>query len=255
MATPIERANLLASLHIKGDPLIFFNIWDAGSAKALQETGAKAIATGSWSVAAAHGYSDGEELPFEVVLSNLLEIVASVDLPVSLDMESGYGRTPAQLHETITKVIEAGAVGINFEDQIIGEDGLYSIEEQAARVKAVRQAAGAAGVPLFINARTDIFLKNSTHTDAHLDEAIQRAAAYAEAGGSGFFAPGLWDAKQIEKLCQQVALPVNIMMFSSVPSTKDLASMGVARISYGPNPYRQMIANLKEGAKKAFSRE
>lgn len=252
MTTQIERANLFASLHVKGDPLIIFNIWDAGSAKAVREAGAKALATGSWSVAAAHGYEDGEKLPFDVVLSNLREIVASVDCPVSLDMEGGYGRTPAQLHETISRAIEAGAIGINFEDQIIDGEGLYPIEEQVARIKAIRRAAAAKGVPFFINARTDVFLINSTHTDEHLEETIRRAAAYTDAGASGFFAPGLWDAARIEKLCKVCTLPVNIMMLPTGFTPKQLADLGVARVSFGPFPYRQMIKALKEAAQKAL---
>ena len=119
MTSQRERANRLKNLHIKGDPLILFNIWDAGSARAIQETGAKAIATSSWSVAAAHGYDDGEKLSFELALANLNRIVASVDLPVTIDLERCYGQEPMQVQETVIKVIEAGAVGINLEDQII----------------------------------------------------------------------------------------------------------------------------------------
>lgn len=157
MTTQIKQANLLKSLHIKGDPLILFNIWDAGSAQAVQEIGAKVIATGSWSVAASHGYEDGEKLPFDLALSNLKRIIASVNLPVTVDLEGGYGKTPAEIQGTVTKVIEAGAVGINFEDQIIGGNDLYSIEEQCTRIKAVREIAEQMSIPLFINARTDIF--------------------------------------------------------------------------------------------------
>jgi len=141
MITQSEHAHLLNDLHIKGDPLILFNIWDAGSAKALQEIGAKVIATGSWSVAAAHGYDDGEKLSFDLALANLRRIIASVDLPVTIDLEGGYGQSPVQVQETVTKVIEAGAVGINFEDQIIDDEGLYSIEDQCARITAARAAA------------------------------------------------------------------------------------------------------------------
>jgi 2-methylisocitrate lyase-like PEP mutase family enzyme len=115
----IELANRLKNLHIKGDPLILFNIWDAGSALALQEIGAKVIATGSWSVAAAHGYADGEKLPFDLVLANFKRIVANVNIPVTIDLESGYGQSPDALHKKITLIIAAGAVGLNFEDQVI----------------------------------------------------------------------------------------------------------------------------------------
>lgn len=249
MTTQTEYAQLFTQLHVKGSPLILYNIWDAGTAKVVQEIGAKAIATGSWAVAAAHGYGDGEKLPFETVLSNLREITASVNLPVTLDMESGYGRSPDQLQVNIRQVIAAGAVGINFEDQIIGGEGLYSIEEQAARIRAVRQAAD---IPLFINARTDIFLKNRAYDDSHLGEAIQRAAAYAEAGASGFFAPGLTDARSIQILCERSPLPVNILMLANVPSSQELASLGVARISYGATPYRQMMEAFKEAGRKAL---
>ena len=141
MITQIERANLLKNLHVKGNPLILFNIWDAGSAQAIQEIGAKVIATGSWSVAAAHGYDDGEKLSFDLVLANLKRIIASVDLPVTIDLEGGYGQSPTEVKENVTKIIEAGAVGINFEDQIIGGKELYSIEDQCARIKAIREAA------------------------------------------------------------------------------------------------------------------
>ncbi|HYN24129.1 MAG TPA: isocitrate lyase/phosphoenolpyruvate mutase family protein [Pyrinomonadaceae bacterium] len=255
MITQRERASFLESLHIKGDPLILFNIWDAGSAKALQEIGARVIATGSWSVAAAHGYEDGEKLPFDLVLANLQRITASIDLPVTIDLEGGYGQSPVQVQENVTKVINAGAVGINFEDQVIGGEGLYSIENQRARLKAARAAAEHASIPLFINARTDVFLKSNPadHDDSHLEEAVRRASAYAESGASGFFAPGLRDAKHIEKLCKLSPIPVNIMVLPDTPSPKQMASLGVARISYGPGPYRQVMETLKEAGRKALS--
>ncbi|MBA3323073.1 MAG: isocitrate lyase/phosphoenolpyruvate mutase family protein [Pyrinomonadaceae bacterium] len=255
MTTRREQAELLNSLHIKGDPLILFNIWDAGSAKALQEIGAKVIGTGSWSVAAAHGYNDGEKLPFALALTNLQRIIASVDLPVTIDLEGGYGHSPAQAQETVAQVIAAGAVGINIEDQIIGGEELYSIEDQCARLKAVREAAAHTAIPIFINARTDIFLKSAPahHNESHLEEATRRTSAYAESGASGFFAPGLRNAKHIEKLCELSPIPVNIMVSPDAPSLKQLANLGVARISYGPHPYRQMMDALKEAGRKALS--
>ncbi len=252
-----ERAHLFKSLHVKGNPVILFNIWDAGSAKAIQEAGAKAIATGSWSVAAAHGYEDREEIPLDRVITNLERIVASVNVPVTLDFEGGYAKLPAELRENVTKVIEAGGVGINFEDKIVGEEGLYSISEQSSRIKGVHSATLRTGIPIFINARTDIFLKAdpSQHDETHLKEAIARAKAYADAGASGFFAPGLRNPKYIEQLCEHSPLPVNILVMPDVPSSKQLAELGVARISYGPRPYRMMMEALKEAGKKALSLE
>jgi len=250
-----EQANLLTSLHRQGDPLILYNIWDAGSAKAVQESGAKVIATGSWSVAAAHGYPDREQLPFEQVLLNLNQIIPSVELPVTLDLEGCYAQSPQQVEANVAKVLEAGAVGINFEDQIIGGEGLYSIEDQSARLRAARTAAEQAAIPLFINARTDIFLKSKPdqHTEELLEAALERATAYTEAGASGFFAPGLREPRLIEKLCKLSPLPVNIMILPDTPSPRQLANLGVSRISYGAGPYRQMIAALKEAAGQAFS--
>jgi 2-methylisocitrate lyase-like PEP mutase family enzyme len=255
MTTQRVRADLFRDLHVKGSPLILFNIWDAGSAKAIEEAGAKAIATGSWSVAAANGFKDGEKLPFDFALANLERIVASVNAPVTLDLEGGYASDHAALKENIKKVIAAGAVGINFEDQIVGGEGLYTIEDQCARLEAIGEAVEQASLPLFINARTDVFLKTypAKHDEAQLDEAIRRAAAYARAGASGLFAPGLRDVEFIKKLCELAPISVNIMVLPDTPPTTELAKLGVARISYGPEPYLQMTEALKEAGRKAFS--
>lgn len=252
MTTQKERADEFARLHIKGEPLILFNIWDAGSAKAVADAGAKAIATGSWSVAAANGFDDGENVPLDVSITNLERIVAAVDVPVTLDFEGGYAADLRELQDNIRKVIDAGAVGINFEDQVVGGEELYSIEEQAGRIRAIREAAS---IPLFINARTDVFLKTypAEQTEDQLDEVIRRAAAYAEAGASGLFAPGLRDTNFIKKLCDDSSMPVNIMVLPDTPPAKDLAALGVARISHGPGPYRQMMQALTDAARKTFS--
>ncbi len=253
MTTQHDRAKLLHSLHIKGHPLILFNIWDAGSAKAIQESGAKAIATSSWSVAAAHGYEDGEHLPFDLVLANLSRIIASVDLPVTIDLEGGYSQMSSAIEKNIIKVIEAGAVGINFEDRIVSGEGLYSIEDQCKRIKAIRRAADLTSIPIFINARTDIFFQSIEHSDHSLREVLDRAYAYAESGANGFFAPGLKNAKYIEELCELSPLPINIMVQPDTPLPKQLAEWGVARISFGPGPYCQAMDTLKEAGLKAHS--
>lgn len=255
MRSQREQAKLLSSLHIKSDPLVLFNIWDAGSAKAIQEIGAKVIATGSWSVAAAHGFDDGEKLSFELVLENLKRIITSINLPVTIDVEGGYGKSPVDVQKTVTKIIEAGAAGINFEDQIIGGKGLYSIEEQCTRIKAIREVAEHLSIPIFINARTDIFFQTESvnHNHTHIEEAIYRASMYANAGADGFFTPGLKDAKYIENLCEKSPIPINIMVLQDTPSLKQLAELGVARISYGPGPYCLAMNALKDAGRVAFS--
>lgn len=162
MKNQIEHARLLKKLHIKGNPLILFNIWDAGSAQAMQEIGVKAIATSSWSVAASHGYEDGEKLSLDLALANLKRIIATVDLPVTIDIEGGYGRLSSEIEETIKQVIEAGAVGINFEDQIVGTENLYSLKDQCERIKTIRRVSEQTSIPIFINARTDVFFKSTS---------------------------------------------------------------------------------------------
>ena len=255
MTTQKEKAEVFKSLHIKGSPLILFNIWDAGSAQAIEEVGAKAIATGSWSVAAANGFEDGEKVPIELVFANLERIVGSVSLPVTLDFEGGYATNIAELKENIKNLIAAGGIGINFEDRIVGGGGLHSIEDQSARIEAIREAAETAGIPLYINARTDVFLQTypAEHDEAQLQQALERADAYAKAGASGLFAPGLRDPNLIKKLCEDSPLPVNIMVLPDTPPTKTMAVLGVSRISYGASPYRQMITALKEAGQKAFA--
>ena len=252
--TQRDYAKQFHSLHQRGTPLVLFNCWDAGSAKAVAASGASAIATGSWSVANAHGFDDAEQLPLELVLANLRRIVAAVALPVTLDFESGYAREVAALQANIAAVIAAGAVGINFEDQMVGGSGMYAPDEQAARIAAVRAAADRLDFPLFINARTDVFLQAdpATHNEALLAQVIARGKAYAAAGASGFFAPGLRDLKLIARLCEASPLPVNIMMAPGMGTVAELAAVGVARVSYGPFPYRQVMASLQEAAAAAL---
>ena len=255
MSAQVERAKQFHQLHIKGNPLVLFNAWDAGSAQAVARGGAKAIATGSWSVAAAHGVADGEDLPLDVVIANAARIVAAVDLPVTIDFEAGYGSTPADVGESVARLLATGAIGVNIEDRFIGKPGLQAPLDQAARLSAARRAADASGVPLFINARTDIFLNApaSEHSEAMVDDALARAKIYADAGGSGFFVPGLIDETLLARVCRDCPLPVNVMMFSDAPSPNRLAELGVARISHGPGPYRAMVKWLEGEAKEIYS--
>ena len=251
------RANTFRALHVKGDPVILYNIWDAGSAKAVADTGAKAIATGSAPVAMANGSADGQHFQLDLALANIERIVGSVDLPVTMDIEGGYSTDPVATGENFARGITSGAVGFNFEDQVVGGEGLHDITTQTARIKAARAACDATGVPAFINARTDIFLKamkaQIDPTRAMLDEAIARARAYADSGADGFFAPGLKDIAMIAELCEASELPVNIIALPGTPAATDLADAGVARISYGPVPYNQMVAWFTEQAKTALN--
>lgn len=241
-----EKATRLASLHQKGSPLVLYNIWDAGGAKAVEDAGAPAVATGSWSMAAAHGYYDGEAIPLDFVLRIVGRISASVDVPVTVDFEGGYATGPDEVAENVRKVIRAGAVGINFEDRVVKGEGLHAISAQTARIRAIKAVAADEGILLVLNARTDLFLGTdpASHED-HLAQALEREAAYAEAGADCFFVPGLTDARLIFEVTERASLPVNVMMTGELTSIKDVALLGVSRASYGPGPFFEFLANLK----------
>ncbi|WP_050602665.1 isocitrate lyase/phosphoenolpyruvate mutase family protein [Ruegeria sp. 6PALISEP08] len=254
MNNQIQNAKTFTSLHRKGDPVILFNIWDAGSAGAVRDAGAQAIATGSAPVAMAQGFSDGQNIRIDAALDNARRIVSAVDLPVTLDFEGAYAEDAQGISENVKRALDCGVVGFNFEDQIIGGAGLYDVAVQAKRVEAMCEACESAGISAYVNARTDLFLKASAeaHDEAMLDDAIARAAAYEAAGASGFFAPGLKGESLIGRLCTTTDLPVNIIALPGTPDSSKLAELGVARISYGPVPYRQMIKWLTEQAQTAL---
>jgi 2-methylisocitrate lyase-like PEP mutase family enzyme len=251
MTSHNERAAAFHALHKAGAPLILFNVWDAGSAKVAAQTGAKAIATGSASVGGALGFGDGEAVPIDLVLANAERIVGAVALPVALDFEGGYAVDAAALADNFTRALASGIVGCNFEDQIIGGAGLHPIDVQFARIAALRTAAERVGVNAFINARTDIFLKtpSSEHDTALVDVAIERGRAYADAGANGLFLPGLADDALVEKTCAASPLPVNIMVMPHVSPVARLTELGVARISYGPGPWRLAMKAFEDAAK------
>jgi 2-methylisocitrate lyase-like PEP mutase family enzyme len=244
-----NKMEAFAALHVAGDPLILFNIWDAGSAVAVAKAGAKAIATGSWGVAGAHGIGDGEKLPLDVALATLSEIVAVTDLPVSIDMEAGYGDTRAAVAASVQRAVDAGAVGINLEDKDPITRTLFSVEEASARI------AAAAATGVFVNARADLFILTppAEHDAAKVDAMIDRAKAYADAGARSLFAPFLQDAPLIERLCKASPLPVNILMGSRCPDPKTLAELGVARISHGHGPWAAAMAWLEDQARIALN--
>lgn len=244
-----DKTEAFAALHVPGSPLILYNIWDAGSAVAVAKAGAKAIATGSWGVAGAHGIGDGEKLPIETALATLAEVVAVTALPVSIDMEAGYGATPAAVGASVQRAVDAGAVGINLEDKDPVTRTLFSVEDASARI------AAAAATGMFVNARADMFILTppAEHDGAMVDALVERAKAYEGAGARSLFAPFLQDEALIERLCAASPLPVNILMREGVPGHARLAELGVARISHGHGPWADAMAALERDARALYT--
>ena len=238
-----------AALHQPGDPVILYNIWDVGSALAVVEAGARALATGSHPVADANGWPDGQQVPMDFVFDNARRIVGAVDVPLTVDFESAYSTNPAEGGANVARLKETGAVGCNFEDQVIGGEGLQPLEVQTKRIRAIRDAVGS---DFFINARTDLFLKTQTYDDTLVDQVIERGKAFADAGASGFFVPRLADPAQIERVIAEVPLPLNVIAFPGAPDKRVWADAGVARISHGPFPHRALMARLTEMAREAI---
>ena len=248
----MSKFETFAKLHVPGDPLVLFNVWDAGSGAAVAKSGAQAIATGSASVSMAHGAGDGEEVPLDEALANAARIVRSVDLPVTIDFEGGYASDGSALTANGRRLADTGAIGCNFEDQIVGTDRLYEVSDQVSRVSTLRDGVGD---DFFINVRTDLFLKAKpdAHDSVLADQAIERGLAYADAGANGYFIPGLADLALVERIASAVPLPVNAMHLPGGPSRAAWASAGIARVSHGPFPYMDLMTTLEERARAALT--
>ena len=247
MASKFET---FAALHVPGDPVILYNIWDVGSAQAVVKAGAKALATGSHPVGDASGFGDAQQVPLDFVFDNARRIADSTDLPLTVDFESAYSDDPEQGAANVARLAATGAVGCNFEDQVIGGEGLHPLDLQVRRIEAIRRAVGDS---FFITARTDAFLKTQTYDDALVEKVVERGKAFADAGASGFFVPRLSDPKQIERVVREVPLPLNVIAFPGAPPKQDWAAAGVARISHGPFPHRALMAKLEEMAREAIA--
>jgi 2-methylisocitrate lyase-like PEP mutase family enzyme len=246
MASKFEA---FAALHVPGHPVVLYNIWDVGSALAVVAAGAKALATGSHPVADANGWADGQQVPIEFALANAKRIVEAVQLPVTIDFEGAYSADPEEGGANVARLSETGAIGCNFEDQVVGGEGLHDLDVQVRRIAAIRKAVGDS---FFINARTDLFLKTQNYDDALVDQVIERGKAFAGAGASGFFVPRLADPKQIERVVSEVPLPLNVIAFPGAPEKKVWADAGVARISHGPFPHRALMKTLSGMAETAI---
>lgn len=234
-----KKAERFRALHHGLHILVAPNAWDAASAKVFERAGFSAIATTSAGIASAYGYPDGERMSRDDMLEAVHRITTAVAIPVTADMEAGYGITPEDVAETARLVLEAGAVGINLEDGTKDEHHpLADISLQVERIKAVRQAAESFGIPLVINARTDVYEKFHQNDKRLLAKAIQRGNAYQEAGADCVFAIGVDDKEIIADLVREIAAPLNILARHGSPTINELEKLGVARVTFGSIPMR-----------------
>ena len=240
-ADRVTRAEELRRLHRDPAILVLVNVWDVAGARTVAAIpGCRAIATASWAIAAAHGFPDGEAIGRDRMIELIGEVARAVDLPVTADLEGGYGETPADVGETIARAIAAGAVGCNLEDGV--QDGalLRDAQDAADRVAAARERAGREGVPMVINARTDVYLRGADDPEA----AILRGRAYARAGADCIFVPGVRDRETIATLVREIDAPVSVLARPGSPSVSELQELGVARVSFGPGPMGAALAAL-----------
>jgi 2-methylisocitrate lyase-like PEP mutase family enzyme len=222
-----QRVAEFRALHAPGQLLVLPNAWDAASAKIAEQAGAKAVATSSAAVAWSHGYPDGDIMPRDVVMSAARETLRVVNLPVTVDSESGYSDDPAKVADHVMALIDLGIAGINL------EDGISPPELLMAKIKAIKSAAKAKGADIFVNARTDVYLQNLVANDKKLAETIQRATLYEHAGADGIFAPFANDVSDIRAIVAATALPVNMLANKAAPEVAVLKAAGVRRISIG----------------------
>ncbi|TAP44679.1 isocitrate lyase/phosphoenolpyruvate mutase family protein [Arthrobacter sp. S39] len=253
MTTPPQSTPLAAafrSLHHGRAPLVLVNVWDVASAKLVEEAGATALATSSSAISWSMGFPDGNRLPPGLAMAALARIVAATSLPVTADVETGYagdggGYDHRRLRDTILAVLDAGAVGINFEDS--GDDPLTDVGEQCRRLNVVRETAQAAGVELFINARTDTYLSGG-YPERAFEETVSRAEAYLAAGASGIFVPGVTDLHVLHELSRRIDAPLNALAGVGAPSVGELHDAGVQRISIGGNTAKAAYATVSRVA-------
>ncbi|MFU8876408.1 isocitrate lyase/PEP mutase family protein [Micromonospora sp. SL4-19] len=244
------RALHFRSLHVPGEPLVLVNAWDAASARIVAAAGARAVATTSAGVAWSLGAPDGDALGRDAAVDLVRRVVAAVPLPVTADIESGYGDTADEVAATVAAVVAAGAVGVNVEDaRHDGAAPLREVGEQCDRLAAVRSAADRAGIPLFVNARVDTFLRGS----GDVAETAARARAYLAAGADGVFVPGTVDLRTVAALVEAIPGPLNVLAGPGAPAVSELAEVGVARVSLGSAVAEAAYAVARRAAEEAFA--
>ena len=242
-------------MHKAGPVVLLPNVWDAASARIVEEAAYPALATTSAGVAFAQGFPDGQKIPVERMISAIAVIVAAVNVPVTADVEAGYGQKPEDAARTARLVIEAGAVGMNFEDATGEPDHpLTDLRLQLERIRAIREVAQNLGIKLVLNARTDVYLAQVGDPAKRYDESLRRLAAYRDAGADCVFVPGLSDAETTRRIVADLQCPVNILAAAGSLSVRELADLGVRRVSLGSGPMRATLGLLRQLAQEVQSR-
>ncbi len=236
-----ERARRFHALHHEQNLFIIGSVWDAASAVIFEQEGFTALGTSSAGIAYAQGLPDGERAPLTDMIAAIARIARSVSIPVSADLESGYGASPAEVAETCRLALEAGAVGVNLEDARPGAATLTDLKRQCEIIRAVRLASDRCGIPLFINARTDAFWLSLWDAPRRLSESIARCRAYVDAGADGVFVPGALDPPTLSSLVRATAAPLNVLAMPGCPDIATLQALGVRRLSQGSGPARAML--------------
>ncbi len=240
------KAERLLALHRPGRPLLLVNVWDAVTARIVEDAGLPAVATTSAGVAFCHGYPDGQKIPRDLMLEAIGRICRAVSVPVTADMEAGYGATADDVREAATGALQAGAAGLNFEDGTgAAEAPLASVSPQREKIRALREAGDARGVPIVINARTDVYLDAVGAPEERFGQAVERGRAYREAGADCVFVPGVTDRDVIAALVRELDCPVNVLAVAGSPPIRELSAAGVARVSLGSGPMRATVSLLQ----------
>ncbi len=246
-----EKAERLRRLHHGPRALVLPNVWDVATARIVEDAGFPVVATTSAGIAATLGYPDGQRITRKEMLGVVANIASAVHVPVTADMEAGYGITPDDMAETAKGLIEAGAVGLNLEDAIgRGDDCQVNLPLQVEKIRSLREASVAQGVPLVVNARTDIYLLGIGDPATRFDRTVQRLRAYRDAGADCLFAPGVRDADTIRKLVAAVGAPLNILAGPGSPSIPELKTLGVARVSLGSSLARAALTKAIDAMKE-----
>jgi 2-methylisocitrate lyase-like PEP mutase family enzyme len=255
-AGSIRRAEAFTTLHAGPSPLILLNAWDAASAAVFARAGALALGTTSAGVAWSAGYADGERMAFADLVGTVANICRVVAIPVSVDIERGFGTDAAEVARNAAAVIEAGAIGINIEDGVDPATGaLRPAHITAERIAAIRAMADARGLPLFINARTDVYFLPAHAAQRRFEQAVERLAEYRRAGADGAFVPGLTDTSEIARLAPLVALPLNVYAgHAGVPPIAQLRDAGARRISVGCGPLQGLLGQAGAMAREILER-